>query len=153
MRLAGTARQYSIKAMPQLTTIAIKSGVERNLRCPYQAKVMNRLEPISIRIGAIWGEVSAGMTLCRRGARGRLEALRFCLVGDDAETVAKRIGAEGDRRAAADFMFLFDDRAGADGPGKHGVEILDVKIDMDRGPMALIAANIFAAGRRLGAGG
>jgi hypothetical protein len=41
--------------------MAIRSGVDLNLRCPYQANVMKTLEAKSIRIGAIWGENSDGM--------------------------------------------------------------------------------------------
>src|SRR5437868_38764 len=52
MRLAGTARQYSKKAIPQLI-----STISHMARCstfswPYQAKVMNTLETISSRTGA-----------------------------------------------------------------------------------------------------
>src|SRR5262245_61234370 len=49
-RLPGTCRQYSKKAMPQLTAMAIESGAPRWVfRCPYQAKVMKRLEAVSRR--------------------------------------------------------------------------------------------------------
>jgi hypothetical protein len=61
MRLAGTARQYSIKAMPHATTMAISSGVDLYLRWPYQANVMNTFDSTSSRIGAIWGEKSEDM--------------------------------------------------------------------------------------------
>ncbi len=41
MRFAGTWKQYSKKAMPQLTTIATMSGLPLSAeRCPYQAKLM-----------------------------------------------------------------------------------------------------------------
>src|ERR1700719_2519842 len=44
-RLAGTARQYSSKAISHDTTMAFQIGHEwPYLRCPYQAKVMNTLE-------------------------------------------------------------------------------------------------------------
>src|SRR5690606_22719909 len=61
MRLAGTAMQYSISAMPQLMKIIITSGVLVNFRCPYQAKVMKTLEPMRSRIGRTLGEISADM--------------------------------------------------------------------------------------------
>ena len=61
MRLAGTAKQYSTKAMPQDTTMAISSGVDLNFKWPYHANVMNMFEAINIRIGAICGGVKAGM--------------------------------------------------------------------------------------------
>ena len=52
-RLAGTARQYSKKAMPQLD----QNGEEQRrglvFRCPYQAKVMKMLERVRSTIGAI----------------------------------------------------------------------------------------------------
>src|SRR5215210_4938643 len=41
------------KAMPQLTRTAPQSGVALNLRCPYQAKVMNTFDATSRGIGAI----------------------------------------------------------------------------------------------------
>src|SRR5262245_55141415 len=44
IRLAGTCRQYSKKAIPQLTRIAAISELCLYFRCPYQAKVMNTLE-------------------------------------------------------------------------------------------------------------
>ena len=53
MRFAGTANQYSRKAMPQLTRTAPQSGAALNLRCPYQAKVMNTFEATGRAIGAI----------------------------------------------------------------------------------------------------
>ena len=52
MRLAGTASQYSKKAMPQLTITAIHKGFEVWLRWPYQAKVMKTLEASSSTMGA-----------------------------------------------------------------------------------------------------
>src|SRR6478736_3397109 len=45
MRLAGTIRQYSKKAMPQEMRIVIQSGLSwRYFKCPYQAKVMKIFE-------------------------------------------------------------------------------------------------------------
>jgi len=41
--LAGTAKQYSMNAMPQLATITSHSGRSVNFRCPDQAKVMKTL--------------------------------------------------------------------------------------------------------------
>ena len=55
MRLAGTAKQYSMKAMPQLARIASTMGEDLYLRCPYQANVMKTLEAKSIRIGVTAG--------------------------------------------------------------------------------------------------
>src|SRR2546428_654892 len=48
MRLAGTCSRYSARAMPQLTMAAVYQGaVARFFRWPYQASVMNTLEPTS----------------------------------------------------------------------------------------------------------
>src|SRR3977135_3178422 len=55
-RLAGTASQYSTKAMPQLTSTTVGSGLSLNFRWPYQAKVMKTLEANSISIGSSVGE-------------------------------------------------------------------------------------------------
>jgi hypothetical protein len=44
IRFAGTIRQYSKKAIPQLTRITVISAVSLNFRCPYQAKVMKMFE-------------------------------------------------------------------------------------------------------------
>jgi len=43
-RLAGTIKQYSKKAMPQLIRITFQSAVPWCFKCPYQAKVMKVLE-------------------------------------------------------------------------------------------------------------
>src|SRR3954468_8233877 len=55
-RLAGTASQYSTKAIPQLASTTSASGLSLNFRWPYQAKVMKTLEANSIRIGSSAGE-------------------------------------------------------------------------------------------------
>src|SRR5215472_4839450 len=47
MRFAGTWKQYSKKAMPQLTRITFHSASLRNFRCPYHAIVMKTLEIVS----------------------------------------------------------------------------------------------------------
>src|SRR6478735_1637944 len=57
-RLAGTASQYSKKAMPQLAMMTSGSGLSLNFRCPYQANVMKTLEANSIRIGSSEGEMA-----------------------------------------------------------------------------------------------
>ena len=45
MRLAGTAKQYSTKAMPQLMRITLKSGLFMPpFKCQYQAIVMKMFE-------------------------------------------------------------------------------------------------------------
>src|SRR4030042_1764728 len=52
IRLAGTCRQYSKNATHQLSAIATTRGLDRrSLRCPYQAYVINTLEPTNITIG------------------------------------------------------------------------------------------------------
>src|SRR5450755_762198 len=50
MRLAGTWKQYSAKAMIQLMRITLNSGTSRYFRWPYQAKVMKMLEMVRSRI-------------------------------------------------------------------------------------------------------
>src|SRR5580700_1737187 len=47
MRLAGTWKQYSKKAIIQLITITLNNGTSRYFRWPYQAKVMKILETVS----------------------------------------------------------------------------------------------------------
>ncbi len=44
VRLAGTIRQYSTNAIPQLITMTVIRAVDLNLRSPYQAKVMNTFD-------------------------------------------------------------------------------------------------------------
>src|ERR1700682_3767099 len=54
MRFAGTWKQYSKKAIPQLARITFQSASVRNFRWPYHAKVMKMLEMVSnrtVRIG------------------------------------------------------------------------------------------------------
>src|SRR6267143_2432993 len=54
MRFAGTWKQYSKKAIPQLARITFQSASLRNFRWPYHAKVMKMLEMVSnrtVRIG------------------------------------------------------------------------------------------------------
>ena len=55
VRFAGTAKQYSTKAIPQLTSTTIHSGRSGNLSCPYQAKVMNTFEQNRSTMGATAG--------------------------------------------------------------------------------------------------
>src|SRR5262245_45048695 len=55
-RLAGTASQYSTKAIPQLVSTTTGSALCLNFRWPYQAKVMKTLEANSIRTGSSVGE-------------------------------------------------------------------------------------------------
>src|SRR2546430_9250474 len=50
IRFAGTWKQYSKKAMPQLTTITFHSASLRNRKCPYHATVMKIFEIVSSRM-------------------------------------------------------------------------------------------------------
>src|SRR5580704_4843722 len=50
MRLAGTWKQYSKKAIIQLMTITLNSGADLYFRWPYQANVMKMLEQVRSRI-------------------------------------------------------------------------------------------------------
>src|SRR5690348_4953011 len=52
MRFAGTCRQYSKNAMPQLINTANAMGVDLKRRWPYQANVMNTFDARSSRMGA-----------------------------------------------------------------------------------------------------
>src|SRR5258708_18111198 len=70
MRLAGTARQYSKKAIPQLI-----STISHMARCStfnwrYQAKVMSTFEATSMRIGASAGQLIGIEMLRRFGVEG-----------------------------------------------------------------------------------
>src|SRR6267378_7474688 len=65
MRFAGTWKQYSKKAMPQLARITFHSASLRYLRWPYHAKVMKMLEIVSSKMvrtrfsAPDWDEFSA----------------------------------------------------------------------------------------------
>src|SRR5690606_20729172 len=90
-RLAGTCRQYSKKAIPQLARITTTSGVVLNFRCPYQAKVMNRFEAVSntttvSHAGKALMQVPADArsALCYAAALV-LASLRVALASADAE--------------------------------------------------------------------
>ena len=69
--------------------------------------------------------------------------------------MAERIAAKGDGRVRAAFEFLLAFRAGVHGLCQEALKIVDVKIDMDRRPMALVSPEIvgslgrFAASRFL----
>src|SRR4029077_4573437 len=57
MRFAGTWKQYSKKAMPQLARMTFQSASLRYLRWPYQAKVIKIFETVSRTIVST-GDVS-----------------------------------------------------------------------------------------------
>src|SRR5580704_16761231 len=46
MRFAGTWKQYSKKAIPQLTKMTFQSAEVRNFKWPYQAKVIKIFEMV-----------------------------------------------------------------------------------------------------------
>ena len=48
--MAGTWKQYSKNAMPQLTTTTFHSGCCSYFKCPYQAMVMKIFEQIRRKI-------------------------------------------------------------------------------------------------------
>jgi hypothetical protein len=50
---AGTAKQYSTKAMLQLARMASYNGVDGYFSWPYQAKVINTLETTRRRMGVM----------------------------------------------------------------------------------------------------
>ena len=63
MRFAGTWKQYSKKAMPQLTRITFQRAEVRNFKWPYQAKVMKifemvrRMMVLMFSQFSLWGEI------------------------------------------------------------------------------------------------
>src|SRR6266849_1763205 len=63
MRFAGTWKQYSKKAMPQLTAMTFHSASLRYLRWPYQAKVL-KCENVSFyRFANVFDGAFLGVTL------------------------------------------------------------------------------------------
>lgn len=62
IRLAGTVKQYSKKAIPQLMRMAFHKGIPFSFRCQYQANVIKMLEQISkktVRIYVVLNERSS----------------------------------------------------------------------------------------------
>ncbi len=84
MRLAGTARQYSKKAIPQLISTISHIARCSTFNWPYQAKVMNTFEATSMRIGASAVQLLGIEMLRRFGVEG-------------ASLAFKRSASEGDR--------------------------------------------------------
>src|ERR1700676_1280517 len=74
MRLAGTWKQYSKKAMPQLARMTFQSASLRFFRWPYHAKVINIFEIVSKRIVRI----------------SRCPVIRYCRASRDY--VARTVG-------------------------------------------------------------
>src|SRR4029077_876599 len=62
MRFAGTWKQYSKKAMPQLARMTFHSASLRYLRWPYQANVMKMFEMVSSKIVRT---ITSDASLCR----------------------------------------------------------------------------------------
>src|SRR5690606_28669666 len=73
MRLAGTARQYSKKAIPHAMTIASQIGRERSPRWPYQAKVMKMLETKSMPIGTRYAVMMPPRHASKSGIAGAVD--------------------------------------------------------------------------------
>jgi hypothetical protein len=69
-------------------------------------------------------------------------------LSDHAESVAERIAAKRGGWPAAALEFLLAFRAGAQRPFQKGIEIIDVKIDMDRCPVTLVPAHAIGTQRR-----
>ena len=67
MRLAGTVKQYSKNAMPQLISIAFQSVMEVSFKCQYQANVIKIFDTISKAIvfivAIISGKSIAGVVI------------------------------------------------------------------------------------------
>src|SRR3981081_635082 len=70
MRLAGTWKQYSKKAIPQLTMITFQRASLRNFRWPYHAIVMKILEMVSNSIVRI-RKGAPRRVLCYRVEKGK----------------------------------------------------------------------------------
>src|SRR5260221_4945117 len=62
MRFAGTWKQYSKKAMPQLARMTFQSASLRYLRWPYHANVMKMFEMVSSKIVRT---IASGASWCR----------------------------------------------------------------------------------------
>src|SRR3954452_12143518 len=80
MRLAGTAKQYSISAMPQLARMTSHSGRSVNLRWPYQANVMKTFEATRRSGGRrvrVIGSGTGSRTSGLRSALGQRKTPRF----------------------------------------------------------------------------
>src|SRR5260370_31764195 len=76
MRFAGTWKQYSKKAMPQLTAMTFHSASLRYLRWPYQAKVMKIFEMVSSRMVRTSDISAVGLNSVRRSLLGTRYASR-----------------------------------------------------------------------------
>src|ERR1700680_4527993 len=77
MRLAGTWKQYSKKAMPQLARMTFQSASLRYFRWPYQAKVMKIFEMVSRRIVRI-AQMFLDVNINVPGGYGKYRFLRGC---------------------------------------------------------------------------
>src|SRR5258708_7719238 len=101
MRFAGTWKQYSAKAISQLTTITSSSGLSLKRRWPYHAIVMKVLEQkskMTVSMGAIVGEVSARVHKFSRHIRTRAcarEIIRFARDDTRTKKPRQRIGRVG----------------------------------------------------------
>jgi hypothetical protein len=63
-------KQYSKRAIPQLTGINIRREVVGNLSCPYQANVINTSETVSSKMGMSSGQfIATPVDLCRATLR------------------------------------------------------------------------------------
>src|SRR5262249_18406345 len=92
-----------------------------------------------------------GALLRRRAARPADRTLRpySKSSANHAETIAKRITAKCDGWVCTTLEFLFTFRASAHCLRQKGFKIVDVKVDMNRCPMSLIAANVVSLLGRL----
>src|ERR1700688_3812911 len=77
MRLAGTWKQYSKKAMPQLARMTFQSASLRYFRWPYQAKVIKIFEMVSRRIVRIV-QIFLDVDINVPGRYGKYRFLRGC---------------------------------------------------------------------------
>src|ERR1700704_2192468 len=89
MRLAGTWKQYSKKAMPQLARRTFQIASLRYLRWPYQAKVMKIFEMVSRRIVRI-ADVFLDVNSNAPGLNGKYTFVRGYESGPDSRSLKLR---------------------------------------------------------------
>jgi hypothetical protein len=113
----------------------------------------NRLSFSSLRLPhhLLLQQVESG----RRGlgsnrARSCQSELRVCLLSDYAKTIAEWIAAKRDGRAFSTFEFLLAFRASVQRLDQDPLKIADMEIDVNRGPVPLISANVVRPLRRFG---
>src|ERR1700720_28692 len=96
MRFAGTWKQYTKKATPQLARTTFQSGSPRNFKWPYHAKVMKILDTMSNRIVRI-----------RKGAPCTVPRYRLETRKDSPKLLFRQMLSAGLHKAALPLRFRF----------------------------------------------